>query len=571
MKKLPKSGLPKLDNYCEDVMSCDVIVGKWVRLAVERHYRDLGREKDDDFPYYFEPKAAAHFFDFAKKFSHYEGEYNGKPIIPTPWQSFVYGSIFGWLEKNRDKPTRRFREAIILIAKKHGKSLWDAVIELYGLEWDGEPAAQVYGMATSRSHASGLSYRAAEILVENSSYFTAKYNISKSFANMRISHYPSHSFITPITSKPKKLDGFNPHFYIADETKDWESDSLYNIISDGTSMRRQPLGVSTSTAGFSKYCFGYEQSKTIEKILNGVVDNDRMFVINYTIDEGDEKDWDKEYVWKKANPSYPDVLKQDYFETKVAKAKIKASEKRDFFVKHLNYFVNAEGGFIDSDKWNVCNNGRINEDILVGHSATGGLDLGWTDDFTAFVLVFPPVGDEGWKVLAWFWIPEGTLESRDNVDVIWPWIEDGWIKTTSGDATDYNIVRQDINIIASKYQIDEIAFDKWNALQFAQNLTEDGATMVEHSQSFSQMNEPIKKLEELVFSVNIDFGDNPVLAWMNSNARTISDTYGNRKFDKKNSEEKIDGMVALAMATGRATLSERGSVYDEHGIISFDI
>ena len=225
------------------------------------------------------------------------------------------------------------------------------------------------------------------------------------------------------------------------------------------------------------------------------------------------------------------------------------------------------------EKWDACSF-KVDEESLEGRVCYGGLDLSSTTDITAFVLVFPPLDeDDKFCILPYFWIPEDTLElrvRRDHVpyDV---WERQGFLETTEGNVVHYGYIEKFIERLGERFNIREIAFDRWGAVQMVQNLEELGFTVVPFGQGFKDMSPPSKELYKLLMEGNIIHGGNPVLKWMAQNVVMRQDPAGNIKPDKERSVEKIDGIVALIMGLDRCIRNggSTGSVYDERGIICF--
>ena len=225
------------------------------------------------------------------------------------------------------------------------------------------------------------------------------------------------------------------------------------------------------------------------------------------------------------------------------------------------------------EKWDACAF-PVNPDELEERVCYGGLDLSSTTDLTSFVLVFPPGNeDEPYYVLPYFWVPEETLElrvKRDHVpyDI---WERQGFIKTTEGNVVHYGFIEQFIKELGEKYNIKEIAFDRWGAVQMVQNLEGMGFTVVPMGQGFVSMSPPTKELMKLTLEKKIAHGGHPVLRWNMDNICIRTDPAGNIKADKAKSTEKIDGAIALIMALDRALRCGQGesndSVYDERGIL----
>lgn len=184
---------------------------------------------------------------------------------------------------------------------------------------------------------------------------------------------------------------------------------------------------------------------------------------------------------------------------------------------------------------------------------------------TAFVLVFPPLDeDDKYIILPYFWLPEDTLAvrvRRDNVpyDI---WEKEGYVKTTEGNVIHYGYIE--------KFNIREIAFDRWGAVQMVQNLENMGFTVVPFGQGFKDMSPPTKELMKLTLEQRIAHGNHPVLRWNMDNIYIRTDPAGNIKADKEKSTEKIDGAIATIMALDRAIRcgNDNGaSVYDDRGLL----
>lgn len=224
------------------------------------------------------------------------------------------------------------------------------------------------------------------------------------------------------------------------------------------------------------------------------------------------------------------------------------------------------------EKWNACDF-KIDEKSLEGRVCYGGLDLSNTIDITAFVLVFPPEDEnDRYYILPYFWIPEDNIKNRVNryripYDI---WQKQGFLKTTEGNVVHYGFIEKFIEKLGHKYNIREIAFDRWGAVQMVQNLEGMGFTVVPFGQGFKDMSPPTKELMELTLERRLAHGGNPVLNWMMDNIYVRTDPAGNIKADKEKSNEKIDGAIATIMALDRAIRHQNmntESVYNERGLI----
>lgn len=222
------------------------------------------------------------------------------------------------------------------------------------------------------------------------------------------------------------------------------------------------------------------------------------------------------------------------------------------------------------DLWDKCAF-DVDEKELEGRECYGGLDLSSSTDITAFVLVFPPrTDDEKYAILPYFWIPEDTIKQRvirDHVQYdVWQAKEK--IMSTEGNVIHYGYIESFIDELGKKYNIKEIAYDRWGAVQMSQNLEALGFTIVPFGQGFKDMSPPTKELMKLTLEGRIAHGGNEPLRWMMDNIYVRTDPAGNIKPDKEKSTERIDGAVATIMALDRALRNNNAdSVYDSRGIL----
>jgi phage terminase large subunit-like protein len=232
----------------------------------------------------------------------------------------------------------------------------------------------------------------------------------------------------------------------------------------------------------------------------------------------------------------------------------------------ITHNTSQESRWLDMGSWDASA-GMVVEADLVNRPCYAGLDLAATTDITALSLVFP--FDDRYETLLHFWIPSEKLLERERRDKVpyRTWIKQGYMTATPGNVCDYDFIRHHLGQLAKKYDIKEVAYDPWNASQFSVQLMEDGFQLVEVRQGYKTMSPACKEMERLVLEKKLIHGGNPVLRWMADNVMVVLDPAGNLKMDKSKSTNRIDGMVALAMALFRASLREKEkvSVYEERG------
>jgi phage terminase large subunit-like protein len=305
-------------------------------------------------------------------------------------------------------------------------------------------------------------------------------------------------------------------------------------------------------------------------IIEGRKIDPTFYPVIYGADENE--DWTSQAVWKKANPSLGITVGLDKVQAACDSARQNPGEENAFRQLRLNQWVKQSVRWMPMEKWDACNF-TVNPEELKGRICYGGLDLSSTTDITAFVLVFPPTADDDkYYILPYFWLPEETLElrvRRDHVpyDV---WERKGHIMTTEGNVVHYGFIEQFIDDLGKYFNIREIAFDRWGAVQMSQNLEGLGFTLVQFGQGFKDMSPPTKELMKLTLEKKLAHGGQPVLRWMMDYIFIRRDPAGNIKPDKEKSTEKIDGAVALIMALDRAIRcglgSSGASVYDDRDL-----
>ena len=334
--------------------------------------------------------------------------------------------------------------------------------------------------------------------------------------------------------------------------------------------RMQPLYFLITTAGDNTNSICYEVHQKAKDILEGRKFDPTFYPVIYGADESD--DWTDPKTWKKANPSLGITVGIDKVQAACDQAKQNPAEENAFRQLRLNQWVKQAVRWMPMHLWDKCAF-AVNEDDLEGRVCYGGLDLSSTTDITAFVLVFPPENeDDKYIILPYFWIPEDNIDLRVRRDHV-PydlWQKQGYLETTEGNVVHYGYIERFIERLGERFNIREIAFDRWGAVQMVQNLEGMGFTVVPFGQGFKDMSPPTKELMKLTLEQRISHGGHPILRWMLDNVCAKSDPAGNIKMDKEKSTEKIDGAVATVMALDRAIRcgnDTSASVYDSRGLL----
>ena len=514
---------------------------------------------------YYDKEYADFAVAFIESLCHTKGTWAGKCFELMDWQEQIIRDLFGILKPNG---YRQFNTAYIEIPKKNGKSELAAAIALLLTCGDGEQRAEVYGAAADRQQAS-IVFDVAADMVRMCPALNKRVKILAS--QKRLIYKPTNSFYQVLSAEAYSKHGFNVHGVVFDELHSQPNRKLYDVLTKGSGdARMQPLFFLITTAGTDTHSICYEVHQKAQDIIDGRKIDPTFYPVIFGAD--DTEDWTSPKVWKKCNPSLGETIGMDKVKTACESAKQNPSEENSFRQLRLNQWVKQAVRWMPMDKWDKCAF-AVNEDDLRGRVCYGGLDLSSTTDITAFVLVFPPLDeDDKFIILPYFWIPEDTLDlrvKRDHVpyDV---WERQGYLQTTEGNVIHYGYIEKFIECLGEKFNIREIAFDRWGAVQMVQNLEGMGFTVVPFGQGFKDMSPPTKELMKLTLEQRIAHGGHPVLRWNMDNIFVRTDPAGNIKADKEKSTEKIDGAVATIMALDRAIRCGNdncASVYDDRGLL----
>jgi len=514
----------------------------------------------------FDVARAEHAVNFINCLKHTKGRWRGVPFELLPWQDRIIRDIYGTVKENG---YRQYNTAYVEIPKKNGKSELAAAVALYMTCGDGEWGAEVYGCASDRQQAS-IVFDVAVDMVDQCP--ALKKRIKPVMSVKRLVYKPTNSFYQVLSAEAYTKHGLNVHAVIFDELHAQPNRELFDVMTKGSGdARTQPLFFLITTAGNDRHSVCFEQHQKAEDIICGRKIDPIFYPVIYGA--ADEGDWSSEKIWYQANPSLGHTIDIEKVRNAYLSAKDNPAEENIFRQLRLNQWVKQFTRWMQMEKWDNCSF-TVDEAELIGRECYGGLDLSSSTDITAFVLVFPPRNDvEKYIILPYFWIPEENMNlrvRRDHVpyDV---WEKQGKLKTTEGNVIHYGFIENFIEELGTKFNIKEIAFDRWGAVQMVQNLEGMGFTVVPFGQGFKDMSPPSKRLMELTLEKRLAHGGHPVLRWMMDNIFIKQDPAGNIKPDKEKSTEKIDGAVATIMALDRSIRNGgvNGSVYDDRGILVF--
>jgi phage terminase large subunit-like protein len=557
--------MKQVNDYIQAIQSGEAIAGKYVKLAVFRHLDDLVKSDNPKLPNYFDEDAANLFLKFVSICRHTSGEYANKFFQLLDWQAFIYAMAYGWKRKEDGK--RRFQKLYIEIARKNGKTQMMLPVTLYAMLLDGEQTAEVYAAATKKDQANIL-FHAAQIMARRLKVDSNAINRKLQVQKFSIFVKETNSKFEALGADADTLDGLNVHCAVIDEYHAHKDDKVLKILETAIGARQQPQIWIITTAGFNRHGACYQFREVVANILKGTIVDETIFGIIYTLDQ--EDDWKDPANWIKANPSLGQTPTQQYMESAFKRAVNEgASAEVHFKTKNLNVWVDAAKTWIPSEMWDACI-GDYDADDLAGRQCYGGLDLASVRDLCAFTLVFPGIeeGEES-KILTWHFAPEDTINvKREAVGAYKQWVRDGELIRTPGNVTDYAYIKKVILDAAEKYDIQVIAYDRFNSSQLIVELQDEGVNLEAYGQGYVSMSAPSKQLEKMVFERKLMHQGKKIMAWQLGNVEMKPDPAGNIKPTKASEDNKIDGIVSLIMAIGiqmaKPTTAQK-SIYEETG------
>lgn len=515
----------------------------------------------------FDPARVDRVLSAFRRLRHTQGRWSGQPLVPEPYQvAYILAPTYGWVrpaDGDRSRWVRIIRTQYVDMPRKGGKTTLSGGQATYLTTADGEDGAQVYAVASGKDQAR-FCFDPVKLIAEKSPDLGPHVKVLRD----RIVHSRSGSYFTVVSSVADLLHGANVHGAIVDELHVHKSRGLLEAVETGTGAREQPLVIIITTADDDRKATVYDEVRSrCERIAAGVIEDPSFYGVVWAADRDDDPF--AESTWRKANPGYGITPTRAFMESAARKAQQSPAHLSSFKRLHLGVRSKQDDGWIPLAKWTRTVD-MVDEDLLVGRTCYGGLDLASTADVTALAWVFP--ADDGTFDAVWrFFVPAGALPSlvsrtAGEADV---WRREGWLTVTDGDVLDYKAVLQQIDRDARRFDVVEVAYDRWGMEFVRQQVADEGLVVVPFGQGFTSMSPAVKDWERLILQGAFRHGGNPVMRWMFGNIAVEMDAAGNVKLSKKKAADKIDGPVATVMALARAVAHQGTagvSAYEDHGL-----
>jgi phage terminase large subunit-like protein len=598
--------------YALDVVAGDIVAGPHVRAACRRHLNDL--ETGAERGLYFDPEAAADFFDFCEALCTVLVDGATAPLVLSPAQRFKTGSLFGW---KRADGWRRFQTAYIEEGKGNGKSPTAAAVGLYGMVADGEERAEIYAAATKKDQAMIL-FRDAVSMRVNSPDLRSALVPSGGNPVWQLTNLRTASFFKPIANDDGQ-SGPRPHFALVDEVHEVKDKYTIEMLKAGFKARKQPLLFMITNSGSDRNSVAFEYHTHGIEVVNGDKVDDSFFAYICALDDGDDPFAD-ESCWPKANPELGNVIKVDYLRKQVDAAKMLPSYQNAVLRLNFCVWTDADRAWIRREAWESCEvseknptpggglGGRrsvtvLREEDFSGEKAYGGLDLSWSQDLTARALTFKDTiaGIEHLYSFVKFWTPADTLRARSNQDWRDPeqyprWVDQGYLIATPGKVVPMQAIGRQLHEDQQAFDLQFVAYDRYRHKDLEDKLAEEGYTppMLEHPQGFRRFSKVDERLahqygwfdergqvienplwmpgsieawEHAIIEGRFHTPFNPVLRWNVAGVFPQPNPSGTGDiiFNKRKATGRIDGAVACAMSVGAAVarFGPEGSALDD--------
>lgn len=534
-----------IEVYYGKINNGDVVVSEKV-AKLFKHLHD--KLDDNNGRYIFDEQRANHAIDFIERYcKHSKGKWAGKPVILEVWQKAILSALFGFVDKNTG--LRQYRELILIVARKNGKSTLSSGIGLYLLFADGEAGPEIYSVATKRDQAK-IIWLESKRMVKKSPSLAKR---SKSLVSEIQCNFNDGTF-KALASDSDSLDGLNVHGALIDELHAIKDKNLYDVVIDGMTAREQPLSIITSTAGTVRegiFDLKYEEAANIIADFDNEEGYkvDTILPVIYELDRRSE--WTNPKYWAKANPALGTIKSREQLEDKVNRAKANPHYVKNLLCKDFNVRETATEAFLTFEQLN--NEATFDIEILKPRYGIGGIDLSATTDLTCATMLFKtPEDEKRFYVEQMYWIPEELLEKRVHEDRV-PydiWLKRGFVRVSPGNSIDYRLIVEWFEEMQNEKDVYlfKCGYDSWSAKYFVQDMinTFGEPTMEPVIQGKKTLSGPMKALGADLEAKLINYNNNPVLKWCMANVSVDMDKNGNIQPCKlQNPRQRIDGFASL--------------------------
>lgn len=535
-----------IELYYKKIVNNEVIVSNKIR-KIYKHLVD--NIENPSGAYFFNEAKADHAINFIESYcKHSKGKVGGKPFILELWQKALVSATFGFVDKDG---LRQYRELILIVARKNGKSALGSALALYMLFADDEAGAEIYSAATRKDQAKIIWNEAVKMIKKS----PALKRRSKCLVS-EIKSFMNEGSFRPLSSDSNSLDGLNVHAALLDEIHAWKTTDLYDVIVDGKTARDQPLTIITSTAGTVRESIYDQKYEQCTDIINGYEDpngykNERVLPIIYELDT--LKEWTNPTAWGKANPGLGSIKSLQQLAEKVEAAKHNSRLVPNLLCKDFNLRQNSSQAYLTFEQIDNQATFNFNDFAPKPSYCIGGFDLSQTTDLTCATILFKLAPDDPmFYCHQMYWIPEDLFEKRKHEDHA-PydiWFQRDLLRTSAGNINDFHLITEWFLEIQEKYDLYlyKCGYDAWGAQYLSKEMADTfgETTMDRVIQGKQTLSVPMQNLAAHLEAKHINYNNNPILKWCMGNVAVDIDRNGNIQPKKQiNQRLRIDGFASL--------------------------
>ena len=538
-------GLTFLEEYNNLIRSGDVIAGYWIKQQVKRLVEDL-----QDSRFIYDTTEANKRIGFEQSLClQSEEPYYMKPLELMPWQKAFWEALYSF--RMADSGKRRFTEALLLVARKNGKSVMLAGDANYDL---------FVGKGGITICCASNDDRQAKLIWEEIAGMRSRLDPQKVLTAqnlVKIVNTARNTTVFRLSTKTQNKDGFNISKTYLDESHDISEENGQSEIAEacwrGMSSKDEPLFINSTTQGFNRDCYLDHKIAYAKKVISGEIDDDNFLAFLYEQDS-EQEIWRDEASWEKSNPAIRyGVKKIDKLRRDVEVAKHDKATRIHLLTKDFNVIQSTAQGWLLLEDYDYPQE-KINLEDFRGSFILGAVDLSATVDLSNAKALLMRPDDKTFYVISHYFIPESKLKLSDDTEAgadYKRWAREGLLTIHEGSEVDISAVADWYFELYKEYGFKpyKIGYDQRYAKNFIDRCEEYGfeTEMINQGRYLSTA---MKLTESLLKSKSINYGGNEMDKWCLKNCCCQVDNLGNIQpvKIKREPSRRIDGAVTLIMS-----------------------